>query len=61
MLYILAPWAWLIKLFNINNIPFTNFIFKLPILISDFIVFYLLLKIFPDKSKKFFGFIMLPL
>lgn len=49
MLYILSIGAFLIKIFNINNIFFHNLVFKLPTLIADLGIYYLLLKTFKNK------------
>ncbi len=49
MLYAFSPGAFLIKLFHINNIFLSNFLFKIPILLADLGIFYLFLKSTKNK------------
>ena len=51
MLYIFSIGTFLIKIFNVENTFFHNILFKLPTLIADLGICYLLLKTF--KSKHF--------
>lgn len=52
MLYALSPFVFLINLFGIENFLLVNFIFKIPLYLSDILCFYLLCKLFPDKFKE---------
>lgn len=52
MLYILAPGALLIDLFNIENIILINLLFKFPLFIADIVMLFAFLKLFPLKKSK---------
>ncbi len=54
MLYIYSIGGFFIKLFNVNNIFVQNILFKLPVIVADVSVFYLLLKIFKNKKLEVF-------
>jgi uridine kinase len=53
MLYILYPFALL------SNITQLDFMFKVPLLLADLMIFYILLRLFPRKSKEIFLFYFL--
>ena len=52
MLYIFSIGAFLIKVFSIHNVFLLNILFKFPTLLADLGIFYLLLKIFKNKSMS---------
>ncbi|MBI5417183.1 uridine kinase [Candidatus Poribacteria bacterium] len=52
MLYILSVFYFPIHFFNANSIILQNFFLKLPQLLSDFLILFLILKIFPTKKKE---------
>ena len=52
MLYILSPGAFLIDLFNIENIILTNLLFKFPLFIADIVMLLAFFKLFPSKRSK---------
>ena len=52
MLYILAPFVYFIKFFNIENFLLINFIFKIPLLLADLFILFVFFKSFPLKRKK---------
>jgi uridine kinase len=52
MLYLLTPATLIINFFKIENNIVYNFLFKLPLLISDLIIFLTLVKLFPAKKRK---------
>jgi uridine kinase len=52
MLYILSLGVIFIDFFSIDSFFFSNLIFKIPLLISDLIIFTILLKLFPLKQSK---------
>lgn len=59
MLYILSTFAFPIKFFEIENLFLINFLFKIPLLLSDIVIFYVLLKLLKGKelSLTFFYFL----
>lgn len=59
MLYILSPFTLLINFFHIENPLSVNFIFKIPLLITDIVLFITLMKFFPLKEKQIFYFYFL--
>ncbi len=52
MLYILSFFYLPIKLFHVTNRLFVNFFFKIPLLLSDFLILYIFYKIFPKSKPK---------
>ena len=52
MLYVYSIPYSVIHLLDINNFYLSNFLFKIPTLISDFIILILLRKLFPGKDKE---------
>lgn len=52
MLYIFSPFSYIISLLSLENEILRNFIFKIPLLVSDIVMFYFLLKIFPFRRNK---------
>tara|TARA_R110001583_G_scaffold152016_1_gene303804 strand:+ start:4603 stop:6642 length:2040 start_codon:yes stop_codon:yes gene_type:complete len=49
MLYILSVFTYPISFFDINNIYIVNLFFKLPLFISDIVIFCVLLRLFKDR------------
>jgi uridine kinase len=54
MLYILSPFQLLSDLFE--NSLLQNFLFKLPLLASDIVIFFVLLKMYPSRPKAVIAF-----
>lgn len=54
LLYLYAFLAWIINLLDIHSISLINIIFKFPLLVSDFIIFLILIKIFPKHRKNIY-------
>lgn len=52
MLYILAPFAYIISILSSDNVILNNFIFKLPLFLADISIFYFLTKMFPFRKSK---------
>lgn len=52
VLYIYSFLAWIINLLEIHSLLLINVIFKLPLLISDLIIFLILVKIFSNHRKN---------
>jgi uridine kinase len=51
MLYIFSPFAWIISAFDIRNIFLVNLIFKLPLIIADYSIFYIMALFLPGKQR----------
>jgi uridine kinase/Gpi18-like mannosyltransferase len=59
MLYIHSPTMWLANALKVTNPLILNFLFKLPLVFADIILFITLLKLFPLKEKQIFYFYLL--
>ena len=59
MLHIFSIPSIFIKILTIENPILMNFIFKLPLLIADFTIFFILLKLFAHKQNKIILFYLL--
>lgn len=51
MLYIFSPFAWLISAGGIQNVFLVNLIFKLPLIVADYAIFYLMTLFLPGKLR----------
>ncbi|OGH96042.1 MAG: hypothetical protein A2X42_07495 [Candidatus Margulisbacteria bacterium GWF2_38_17] len=52
MLYLLSFFYLPVHLLNLDSVIWQNFFFKLPLLLSDVLITYLLIKLFPSRKKK---------
>lgn len=52
MLYILTVFYWPVHFLNSQNILIENFLFKLPLLISDIFILFILIRSFPNRENK---------
>ncbi len=54
LIYIYSFLASMVNFLNINSIVLINLFFKLPLLFADFIILYILLKLFVDYRKRIY-------
>jgi len=59
MLYILSVPMLFVDLFHIDNQLVISFIFKIPLLVADIILFVFFIRLFPSKKKQIFYFYFL--